>query len=242
MHKATQTPEPTETPRMSADLFPKRWPSTHPDRLQLYSLATPNGQKAGIALEELGLDYEAHRIDIMKNDQFDPDFVKLNPNSKIPTLLDPKGPDDKPIAIMESGAILLYLARKAGKLLPETPRQKIELQQWLFFQVGHIGPMFGQFGHFYKFAKGKTDGYGEERYGKETKRLLEVLERQLQDRDYLLGDFSLADIATVPWIEALDFYEAKDAVDYDTFPKVNAWVKRFLDRPTVQRGLKVCAF
>ncbi len=227
---------------MSSDLFPKRWPPTHPDRIQLYSLATPNGQKAGIALEELGLAYDAHRIDIMKNDQFDPDFVKLNPNSKIPTLVDPKGPDGKPIAIMESGAILLYLAKKAGKLLPDSPRQETELHQWLFFQVGHIGPMIGQFGHFYKFAKGKTDTYGEERYGKETKRLLEVLERRLQDRDYLLGDFSLADIATVPWITALDFYDGKDAVDYDTFPKVDVWVKRFLERPAVQRGLKVCAF
>ncbi|HMR07063.1 MAG TPA: glutathione S-transferase N-terminal domain-containing protein [Polyangiaceae bacterium] len=226
---------------MSTDLFPKRWPPTHPDRIQLYSLATPNGQKAGIALEELGLAYEAHRIDIMKNDQFDPDFVKLNPNSKIPTLVDPKGPDGQPIAIMESGAILLYLANKAGKLVPKSPRQETELHQWLFFQVGHIGPMFGQFGHFYKFAKGKTDTYGETRYGKEVKRLLEVLERRLQGRDYLLDDFSLADIATVPWITALDFYDAKGAVDYDTFPRVDAWVSRFLERPAVQRGIKVCA-
>lgn len=226
---------------MSTDLFPKRWPPTHPDRIQLYSLATPNGQKAGIALEELGLAYEAHRIDIMKNDQFDPDFVKLNPNSKIPTLVDPKGPDGQPIAIMESGAILLYLANKAGKLVPKSPRQETELHQWLFFQVGHIGPMFGQFGHFYKFAKGKTDTYGEARYGKEVKRLLEVLERRLQGRDYLLDDFSLADIATVPWITALDFYDAKGAVDYDTFPRVDAWVSRFLERPAVQRGIKVCA-
>lgn len=226
---------------MSTDLFPKRWPPTHPDRIQLYSLATPNGQKAGIALEELGLAYEAHRIDIMKNDQFDPDFVKLNPNSKIPTLVDPKGPDGQPIAIMESGAILLYLANKAGKLVPKSRRQETELHQWLFFQVGHIGPMFGQFGHFYKFAKGKTDTYGEERYGKEVKRLLKVLEQRLQGRDYLLGDFSLADIATVPWITALDFYDAKGAVDYDTFPRVDAWVSRFLERPAVQRGVKVCA-
>ncbi len=194
---------------MSSDLFPKRWPPTHPDRIQLYSLATPNGQKAGIALEELGLAYDAHRIDIMKNDQFDPDFVKLNPNSKIPTLVDPKGPDGKPIAIMESGAILLYLAKKAGKLLPDSPRQETELHQWLFFQVGHIGPMIGQFGHFYKFAKGKTDTYGEERYGKETKRLLEVLERRLQA---LRADTAKIALGWLPpWSEntnVVDKYEA----------------------------------
>lgn len=219
-------------------MFPSRWPPTNPDHLQLYSLPTPNGQKAGIALEELGLPYDAHRIDIMNGDQFDPEFVKLNPNSKIPTLLDPNGPGGEPLAIMESGAILIYLARKAGALLPSDPAAESRVLQWLFFQVGSVGPMFGQFGHFYKFARGKTDSYGEERYGKETTRLLGVLEDNL-DGDWIAGDYSIADIALVPWIKALDFYEGKEFVEYDRFEKVQAWVERFEARPAVQRGLKV---
>ncbi|MCA9558842.1 MAG: glutathione S-transferase N-terminal domain-containing protein [Myxococcales bacterium] len=227
---------------MHTDLFPSRWPPAHPDRIQLYSLATPNGKKAGIALEEVGLPYEAHRIDIMEGDQFDPEFVRLNPNSKIPTLLDPNGPGGEPIAIMESGAILHYLARRTGKLLPTDPRGENEVLQWVFFQVGHVGPMFGQFGHFYKFAKGKTDDYGQKRYGAEVTRLLGVIEARLEDRDYLVGEYTIADIATVPWITALDFYEGKDYVGYADFPRVDAWVQRVLARPAVQRGLEVCGF
>lgn len=227
---------------MKTDLFPSRWPPAHPDRIQLYSLATPNGQKAAIALEEMELPYEAHRIDIMAGDQFDPEFVRLNPNSKIPTLLDPNGPGGEPITIMESGAILHYLARRTGKLLPTDPRGENEVLQWLFFQVGHVGPMLGQFGHFYKFAKDKTDDYGEKRYGAEVTRLLGVIEARLEGRDFLVGDFTVADIATVPWITALDFYEGKDYVGYADFPRVDAWVQRVLARPAVQRGVKVCAF
>ncbi|MEM6294996.1 MAG: glutathione binding-like protein [Myxococcota bacterium] len=225
---------------MSTTELPKRWPAQHPDRIQLYSLPTPNGQKAGIVLEELGLPYEAHRIDIMAGDQFDPDYVAINPNSKIPALIDPDGPGGKPIALMESGAILMYLAEKTGKLLPEDPRGRWEAMQWLFFQVGGVGPFFGQFGHFFKFAKGKTDTYGEERYAKETKRLLGVLDGRLSDQDYLAGnEYSIADIATFPWINALDFYEGKPKVEYDTFKNVQAWVARCMDRPAVQRGVKV---
>ncbi len=227
---------------MKTDLFPSHWPPAHPDRIQLYSLATPNGQKAAIALEEMELPYEAHRIDIMAGDQFDPEFVRLNPNSKIPTLLDPNGPGGEPITIMESGAILHYLARRTGKLLPTDPRGENEVLQWLFFQVGHVGPMLGQFGHFYKFAKDKTDDYGEKRYGAEVTRLLGVIEARLEGRDFLVGDFTVADIATVPWITALDFYEGKDYVGYADFPRVDAWVQRVLARPAVQRGVKVCAF
>ncbi|MCB9539349.1 MAG: glutathione S-transferase N-terminal domain-containing protein [Myxococcales bacterium] len=227
---------------MHTDLFPSRWPPAHPDRIQLYSLATPNGKKAGIALEEVGLPYEAHRIDIMEGDQFDPEFVRLNPNSKIPTLLDPNGPGGEPIAIMESGAILHYLARRTGKLLPTDPRGENEVLQWVFFQVGHVGPMFGQFGHFYKFAKGKTDDYGQKRYGAEVTRLLGVIEARLEDRDYLVGEYTIADIATVPWITSLEFYEGKDYVGYADFPRVDAWVQRVLARPAVQRGLEVCGF
>lgn len=224
-------------------VLPSRWAPQHPDRIQLYSLATPNGQKAGIALEELGLPYEAHKINILKGDQFDPEFVAINPNSKIPAIIDPDGPGGEPLAIMESGAILLYLAKKAGKLIPSDPRGESLVTQWVFFQVGSVGPMFGQFGHFFKFAKGKTDEYGAQRYTKEVTRLLGVLDRQLSDgRDYLVGDFSIADIATVPWINALDFYEGKDAVGYADFGHVQAWVERFNARPAVQRGVAVCGF
>jgi len=227
---------------MSDSIFPSRWAPEHPDRIQLYSLATPNGQKAGVVLEELGLPYEAHKINIMANDQFDPEYLLINPNSKIPALLDPNGPGGEPLTIMESGAILHYLARKTGRLIPDTPAGESQALQWVFFQVGSVGPMFGQFGHFYRFAKGKTDAYGEERYGKEVTRLLGVLERQLEGRDWLVDTFSIADIAIVPWIKALDFYEGKDFVGYADFPRVDAWVQRFLDRPAVQRGMKVTGF
>ena len=219
--------------------FPSRWTPKHPDRLQLYSLPTPNGQKAGIVLEELGLHYEAHRINIMEGDQFDAEYVEVNPNSKIPALIDPTGDDGQPLAIMESGAILLHLAQKTGRLLGRTARERSEVVQWLFFQVGSVGPMFGQFGHFYKFAKGKTDTYGELRYTKETTRLLGVLDKRLADREWIAGPFSVADIALAPWVMALDFYEGKEAVDYDRFTNVHAWVERFKARPAVQRGLKV---
>ncbi len=220
--------------------FPTRWPVEHPDRLQLYSLATPNGQKAGIALEELGLPYEAHMVDIGSGQQHEPEYRKISPNGKIPAVVDPRGPDGEPVVLMESGAILLYLARKAGRLVPQTPREEAELLQWMFFQVGHVGPMFGQFGHFYKFAKGKTDQYGEQRYGAEVTRLLGVLDEHLADREWLVGEFGLADIMTVPWINSLDFYEGKEFVDYGRFTHVQDWVARFMARPAVQRGVKVC--
>ena len=228
---------------MSNDVFPKRWPATQPDRIQLYSLATPNGQKAGIVLEELGLPYEAHRINIMEGDQFDPEYVAINPNSKIPSIIDPDGPGGKPIAIMESGAILLHLADKTGKLISQDPHERLETIQWVMFQLASVGPMFGQYGHFFKFAKGKTDGYGAERYGKETKRLLAVLDKRLEGRDYLVGGaYSIADIATVPWINALDFYGVKEEIDYASFKNVVAWVDRVMARDAVQRGVKVCGF
>lgn len=228
---------------MTTDAFPSRWAPQHPDRIQLYSVATPNGQKPAIALEELGLPYEAHRVNIMENDQFDPGFVKINPNSKIPAIIDPDGPGGEPISIMESGAILLYLADKAGKLISADPRLRQETIQWLFFQMASVGPMFGQYGHFAKFAKGKTDTYSEERYGKETKRLLEVLDKRLEGREYLVGsELSIADIATVPWINALDFYEVKADVDYASFTNVSAWVDRVMAREAVQRGVAVNGF
>lgn len=219
--------------------FPGRWPVKHPDRIQLYSMPTPNGKKASIALEELGLEYEAHWVDIMKGDQHDPDFIRINSNSKVPAIIDPNGPDGEPLRIMESGAILHYLARKGGQLLPSDPRGENEVLQWVFFQVGSIGPMFGQFGHFRKFAKGKTDAYGEQRYQREVVRLLGVLESRLEQRDWLCGDFSIADIATAPWMRSLEFYDAYDAVGFENFPRVNEWANRFEARPAVQRGSQV---
>ena len=222
---------------MSTTLFPSRWPVQHPDRVQVYSLGTPNGRKIPIALEEMEIPYELHKVNILADEQFDPDFVKINPNSKIPTVVVPDGPDGQPMAIMESGAILIYFARKSGRCLSSDPRIESETLQWLFFQIGHVGPMFGQFGHFYKFARGKTDTYGQERYGKEVRRLLRVLDNRLADRDYLANEFSIADIATVPWINALDFYEGKDHVGYSEYKNVIAWVERFMARPAVQRGL-----
>ncbi|MCH9680282.1 MAG: glutathione S-transferase N-terminal domain-containing protein [Deltaproteobacteria bacterium] len=223
--------------------LPTRWPAQHPDRIQLYSLATPNGQKAGVVLEELGLPYEAHKIDIMAGDQFDPEYVAINPNSKIPAIIDPNGPGGQPIALMESASILLYLSEKAGGAL-NPAEHRWETLQWLFFQMASVGPFFGQFGHFFKFAKDKTtDSYGVERYTKEAKRLLGVLDARLADRTYLVGEqFTLADIATFPWVKALDFYEGKPALDYDSFTNVEPWVQRCLDREAVQRGLAVCSF
>lgn len=214
----------------------------HPDRLQLYSIATPNGQKLGIALEELGVPYEAHEVHIGRGDQHRPEFLAINPNGKIPALIDPDGPDGEPLAIFESGAILFYLAEKHGKLIPADAAGRSRALQWTFFQAANVGPMFGQFGHFYKFAKGRTDTYGEERYGNEVTRLLGVLDGQLADRDWLVGEYSIADIATVPWIKALAFYEGDEAVGLPAFSHVNAWVERFLKRPAVQRGLQVLPF
>ncbi len=229
---------------MTASLFPSRFPPQHPDRLQLYSLATPNGQKAGIMLEEIALPYEAHKIDIMAGDQFDEEYKQINPNSKIPSIIDPDGPGGQPIRMMESGAILMYLAKKTGKLLPTDPMLEWETIQWLFFQMASIGPFFGQFGHFYKFARGKTtDDYGLNRYTQEAKRLLGVLNDRLTDRQYLVGEqFTIADIATFPWVNALDFYEGKDHLDYASFAAIQPWVDRCMERPAVQRGIKVCSF
>ncbi len=222
-------------------VFPKRWPPQHPDRIQLYSLATPNGQKVGIALEELGLPYEPHRINIFENDQFDEDYIRINPNSKIPTIIDPEGPKGEPFALMESGAILLYLAEKTGKLLPNDAAEKWETIQWVFFQMASVGPFFGQFGHFFKFARDKTsDTYALQRYTNETKRLLRVLESRLEGREYLVGDaLTVADIATVPWIKALDFYGGKEQLSTSELTNVPAWVDRCWSRPAFQRGIKV---
>jgi GST-like protein len=214
-------------------------------KIQLYSLATPNGQKVSIALEEMGIDYDSHTINIMEGDQFSEDFLKVNPNSKIPAIVDPDINDGKQLAIMESGAILLHLAEKYNKLLSNDPRLRSETLQWLFFQVGGIGPMFGQFGHFYKYAKDNCDHpYPVERYKKETKRLLQVLETRLDGRDYLVGDsYSIADISIFPWVACLDrFYEASNTLELESFKNVNKWLNKCLARPAVKRGMDVCSF
>ncbi len=222
--------------------FPKRWPAKHPDILQLYSMATPNGQKVGIMLEETGLPYEAHLVNIINNDQFDEDYLKLNPNNKIPAIIDPNGPNGERIAMMESGAILMYLAEKTGQFMPKDPAKRWETLQWLFFQAAHVGPMFGQFGHFYKFAADKTtDSYGVNRFTDESKRILGVLEQRLKDRDWIMGDdITIADMAIAPWIKGLDWYEGHDVLDTQSYKAVVDYRDRFYDRPTVQKGAQVC--
>ncbi|WP_163670544.1 glutathione binding-like protein [Adonisia turfae] len=218
-----------------------KWPIQYPDRIQLYSLGTPNGQKVAIALEEMALPYEAHRVDIMAGDQFTDEFVAINPNSKIPAIVDPNGPGGESISVFESGAILIYLAEKSGQYLPTDPAARSECLQWLFFQVGGVGPMFGQFGHFYKYAKEKIP-YGINRYQTEVKRLLGVLETQLQGQDYLLKEgYTIADIATFPWVGALDWgYGAVEVFQLQQdFPNVMSWCERCRQRPAAARGLEV---
>lgn len=222
--------------------FPSRWPAQNPEILQLYTLPTPNGQKVSIMLEEVGIEYEAHKIDIMAGDQFDEDYLKINPNNKIPSIIDPNGPNGEPISMMESGAILMYLAEKTGKLLPTDPAKRWETLQWLFFQVGHVGPMFGQFGHFYKYAAGKTtDSYGVERYRDESQRILGILEKRLADgRSWLMGEeLTIADIAIAPWIKGLDWYDGHDELGTLNYQQVVAYRDRFYDLPSVQRGATV---
>jgi len=220
----------------------KRWPAAHPDRLQLYSLPTPNGVKVSIMLEELGLPYEPHLVDIGKNESHLPEFLSLNPNGKIPAIIDPNGPQGETVALFESGAILLYLAEKTGKLLPTDPARRYETIAWVFFQMAAIGPMFGQVGFFYKFAgKDYADKRPLERYRDESKRLLQVLEDRLAERRWIMDDdFTIADIATIGWVRNLiGFYGAGELVDYDELVHVPAWLERCLDRPAVQRGLEI---
>lgn len=212
------------------------------NEIQLYSLGTPNGQKVSIALEEMEIPYTPHLIDIRKGDQFSPEFVKINPNSKIPAIVDPNGPGGKPFSVFESGAILVYLAEKTGKLLPLDLRLRSEVMQWLFFQMGGVGPMFGQFGHFNKFAKDKCDHpYPLERYTTEAKRILKVLDTRLQGRKFLVGEeYSIADIATVPWIDCVSvFYKGEALLELHKFENVKRWSQDILSRPKTAKGMKV---
>jgi GSH-dependent disulfide-bond oxidoreductase len=227
---------------LSEFLITKRWPAAHPDRLQLYSLPTPNGVKVSIMLEEIGLPYEAHRVDFGKGDQKTPEFLSLNPYGKIPAILDPNGPGGKPLPLFESGAILLYLAEKTGKLLPADPARRYEAIQWVFFQMGAMGPMFGQVGFFHKFAgREYEDKRPLHRYRDEAKRVLAVLEGRLAGRTWAMGDdYTIADVSMLGWVRNLvDFYEAGDLVGYHELKHVPAWVDRGLARPTVKRGLEI---
>jgi GST-like protein len=227
---------------LSAFPITKRWPAQHPDRLQLYSLPTPNGVKVSIMLEEIGLAYEPHTIDIGKNETFTPEFLSLNPNGKIPAIIDPNGPGGAPLGLFESGAILQYLAEKTGKLLSADPARRIETIQWVQFQMSAIGPMFGQVGFFHKFAGREfEDKRPLQRYVNESKRLLGVLDRHLDGRTWMMGDdYSIADIASLGWVRNLNgFYGAGELVAFDSFTHVTAWLARGLSRPAVQRGLEI---
>ena len=229
-------------PDLSAFSITKRWPAKHPDRLQLYSLPTPNGVKVSIALEEIGLPYEAHRVDFDKNEQKSPEFLSLNPNGKIPAIIDQDGPGGKQLGLFESGAILDYLARKTGKLIPPDPARAIETIQWVHFQMGGVGPMFGQVGFFNKFAgKAYEDKRPLQRYVNESKRLLGVMDGRLAGRQWFMDDdYTIADISMLGWVRNLiGFYEARDLVTFDEFKNVAAWLERGLARPAVQRGLNI---
>jgi GST-like protein len=226
------------------DSFPitRKWPAQHPDRIQLYSLPTPNGVKVSIMLEETGLPYEPHLVDFNTSDQLSPEFLSLNPNNKIPAIIDPDGPGGAPLPLFESGAILTYLADKSGKLLPASPAARYHCLQWLFFQVGGVGPMFGQLGFFHKFAgRDWEDKRPRDRYVAESRRLLGVIDAHLAKRRWMMGEeFSIADIAIFPMVRNLvGFYGAGDLVGYQDFTQVPRALEEFLARPAVKRGLEI---
>ncbi|WP_105400418.1 glutathione S-transferase N-terminal domain-containing protein [Neorhizobium sp. T7_12] len=229
-----------------ADLstFPitSRWPAQNPDVLQLYSTPTPNGVKVSIMLEEIGLPYEPHFINIGADETWGPEYLSLNPNGKIPAILDPHGPGDKPLALFESGAILVYLAEKTGKLMSADPASRYEAIQWVMFQMASVGPMFGQLGFFHKFAgKDIEDKRPRDRYAKESHRIIRVIESRLEGRDWIMGDeYSIADISMLGWVRNLiGFYGAGEFVEYDQLKRVPEWLERALARPAVQRGLDI---
>lgn len=229
---------------LSAFPITAKWPAQHPERIQLYSLPTPNGVKVSILLEETGLAYEPHKVRFDQNDQLSAEFLSLNPNNKIPAIIDPNGPDGKPLELFESGAILIYLADKAGAFIPQDAAGRYQAIQWLMWQMGGIGPMFGQLGFFNKFAgKDYEDKRPRDRYVAESKRLLGVLDQRLQGREWILGEqYSIADIATFPWVRNLiGFYEAGDLVGINNFPNVTRVLENFLQRPAVIKGLTIPA-
>jgi GSH-dependent disulfide-bond oxidoreductase len=219
----------------------KRWPAAHPERLQLYSLPTPNGVKVSIMLEEIGLPYEPHRVDFDTQQQKTPEFLSLNPNGKIPAIIDPQGPGGEPLGLFESGAILQYLGEKTGKLLPADPARRYQTIQWVHFQMAFVGPMFGQVGFFHKFAgKDFADKRPRDRYVEESKRILGVMDNRLDGREWFMDEYTIADIAMLGWVRNLiGYYGARDLVAFDRFANVAAWLERGLARPAVQRGLEI---
>ncbi|MBV8626781.1 MAG: glutathione S-transferase N-terminal domain-containing protein [Paraburkholderia sp.] len=228
--------------KLSSFPITQKWPPAHPDRIQLYSLPTPNGVKVSAMLEETGLPYEPHLVRFDTNDQMSPEFLSLNPNNKIPAIIDPHGPDGKPLALFESGAILIYLADKTGKFIPQDATGRYETLQWVMFQMGGIGPMFGQLGFFNKFAgKDYEDKRPRDRYVAESKRLLNVLNERLATRSWIMGDdYTIADMATFPWVRNLvGFYEAGELVQIADFPHVTRALDAFLARPAVVRALDI---
>jgi GST-like protein len=202
--------------------------------IDLYTWSTPNGRKVSIMLEETGLPYTVHRINIGQSEQFRPEFLAISPNNKIPAIIDSEGPDGAPYSLFESGAILIYLAEKTGKLMPAAPAARYRVLQWLMFQMGGIGPMFGQAHHFLRFAKEKVP-YAMRRYSDETARLYRVLDKQLSDHEYLAGDYSIADVATYPWAARHEWHQ----IDLTAYPNVKRWFDAIGTRPAVQRGMKV---
>lgn len=227
-----------------ADLstFPitKKWTPKDPTVLQLFSFPTPNGVKVSIALEEMDIPYEAHLVTLSDADVKSPEFLSLNPNNKIPAIIDPNGPDGTPVSLFESGAILIYLAEKSGKLIGQTASDKARTIQWLMFQMGGLGPMLGQLGFFVKFAGSQwEDKRPQQRYIDEGKRLLGVLDRELSTKDWITGQYSIADIAIAPWLNALNFYEVKDVIGWDDHKNLVAYLDRFMARPAVEKGKNI---
>ena len=219
---------------LSAFPITRRWPAQHPDRLQLYSLPTPNGVKVSIMLEEIGLPYEVHLVDFGKDDQKTPEFLSLNPNGKIPAILDPNGPGGKPLPLFESGAILQYLGRKTGKFYPRDERGRVEVEQWLFWQMANLGPKAGEANHFRHYAPEKLP-YAIERFSNEMNRVYGVMNTRLKDREFLAGNYSIADIACVGWASRAE----RHGHDMSGFPNVRRWLETLLGRPAVKRGLSV---
>ncbi len=220
----------------------KRWPAEDPSKIQLYSLPTPNGIKVSAMLEETGLAYEPHLVNIMEDDQFTPEFLSLNPNNKIPALIDPDGPGGQPLGLFETGAILIYLADKTGLFLSQNPAEKYETIQWLMWQMGGVGPMFGQLGFFYAFGgKDIEDPRPRERYIGESKRLLGVLDKRLDGREFLMGDdYTIADIATWPWVRGLtSAYKADDVLELATFENVLRWRAACMARPASEKAVNI---
>ena len=229
---------------MSLDDFPitQRWPAADPSVLQLYSFPTPNGIKVSAMLEETGLAYEAHKVSIMDDDQMTPEFLSLNPNNKIPAIVDPDGPGGKAIGLFETGAILIYLAEKTGKFLPEDPAKRYKVIQWLMWQMGGPGPMFGQLGYFFKMGgKEIEDKRPLERFTKESKRLLNVLDGHLEGRDYMVADaYSIADMALWPWVDVLGgFYGAEDHLGLDSYKHIRRWLDVCKERPASKKAVNI---